>query len=125
MSSLLGLWVSLIAAGRPPSREGQRCYRGRGGLPHQRPTADEEEIAMTLAVAQLRALTDDELIRRHDAVAAEEAGNAVHRSTVYLDELRARMVEQQIEKMMRRLVGLLIIVGLLLVATLVVLIVAL
>jgi hypothetical protein len=76
-------------------------------------------------LAQLRALTDDELILRHDAVAAEEAGDAVHRSTVYLDELRARVAEQQIEKMIRRLVGLLIIIGLLLVATLILLIVVL
>jgi hypothetical protein len=76
-------------------------------------------------VAQLRALTDDELIRRHDAVAAEEGGDAVHRSTVYLDELRARVAELEIEKRMRRLVGLLIIIGLLLVATLILLIVAL
>jgi hypothetical protein len=74
-------------------------------------------------VAQLRALTDDELIRRHDAVAAEEAGDAVHQSTVYLDELHARVAELEIEKMMRRLVGLLIITGLVLVATLTLLIV--
>ena len=76
-------------------------------------------------VAQLRALTDEELIRRHDAVAAAEAGDAVHRSTVYLDELHARVAELEIEKMMRRLVGLLSIIGLLLVATLILLIVAL
>jgi hypothetical protein len=76
-------------------------------------------------VAQLRALTDDELIRRHDAVAADEAGDAIHRSTVYLDELRARVTELEIEKMMRRLVGALIVIGLLLVATLILLVVAL
>ena len=29
-------------------------------------------------LAQLRALTDDELIRRHDAVAAEDVGDAAH-----------------------------------------------
>jgi hypothetical protein len=74
-------------------------------------------------VAQLRALTDDELIRRHDAVAAEETGDAVHRSTVYLDEVHARVAELEIEKMMRRLVGLLIISGVLLVTTLILLIV--
>jgi hypothetical protein len=76
-------------------------------------------------VAQLRALTDDELIRRHDAVAAEEAGDAVHRSTLYLDELHARVAELEIENMLRRLVGLLIVIGLLLVATIILLIVAL
>ncbi|WP_445150717.1 hypothetical protein [Baekduia sp. Peel2402] len=69
-------------------------------------------------VAHLRALTDDELIRRHDAVAAEDVGDATHRSTVYFDELRARVAEQEIEEMMRRIRGLLAIIGLLLVATL-------
>lgn len=69
-------------------------------------------------VAQLLALTDDELIRRHDALAAEDVGDAAHRSTVYFDELRARVAEREIEKLMRRVIGLLVIIGLLLVATL-------
>jgi hypothetical protein len=74
-------------------------------------------------LAQLRALTDDELIRRHDAVAAEDVGDAAHRSTVYLDELRARVAEQEIQELMRRVLGLLAIIGVLLVATLVAVIV--
>jgi hypothetical protein len=67
-------------------------------------------------LALLSALTDDELIRRHDAIAAEDVGDAAHRSTVYLDELSARVAEQELQEMMRRVLGLLPIIGILVVA---------
>jgi hypothetical protein len=40
---------------------------------------------LVVDVAALRALTDDELIRRHDAAVAQ-GGDAGARSTIYLDE---------------------------------------
>jgi hypothetical protein len=73
-------------------------------------------------VAALRALTDDELLRRHDAVAAEE-GDGAARSTVYLDELRARIAEQQAETLLRRLYIIILMTGILLVITVITLVV--
>ena len=52
-------------------------------------------------VAALRALTDEELIRRHDAAAEAQGDSAAMRSTIYLDELRARVAEQQVQAMVR------------------------
>jgi hypothetical protein len=66
---------------------------------------------LVVDVAGLRALTDDELIRRHDAPVAQ-GGDAGARSTIYLDELRARVAEQQVEAVMRRLLAILVVTGL-------------
>ena len=64
-------------------------------------------------LAHLRAPTDDELIRRHDAVAAEEVGER-RRST---STSCARVAEQELQEMMRRVLGLLPSIGILVVAT--------
>jgi hypothetical protein len=79
---------------------------------------------LVVDIAGLRALTDDELIRRHDAAVAQ-GGDAGARSTIYLDELRARVAEQQVEAVMRRLVAILVVTGLALVAAVVTMILVL
>lgn len=75
-------------------------------------------------VAGLRALTEDELIRRHDAAVAQ-GGDAGARSTIYFDELRARVADHQVEAVMRWLVAILVVTGLALVAAVVTLILVL
>jgi hypothetical protein len=49
-----------------------------------------------VGLAQLRTLTDDELIRRHDAVAAEDVGDA-HTGRRSIPTSCARVVEQEIQ----------------------------
>jgi hypothetical protein len=63
-------------------------------------------------LAALRALPDDELIRRHDAAADRDG--APMRSTVYFDVLRARVAEQQTREILRALYAILLVLGLLL-----------
>lgn len=74
-------------------------------------------------VAALRALSDDELIRRHDAIAAEQRDATATRSTVYLDELRARVAEQQARAILRTLYAILLLTGVVLVAVIITMIV--
>jgi hypothetical protein len=54
-------------------------------------------------VAELRAMSDEELVRRHDAAAARSsgAGGTATGLTLYIDELRARTVERQALAMAR------------------------
>jgi hypothetical protein len=70
---------------------------------------------LVVDVAGLRALTDDELIRRHDAAVAQ-GGDVGARSTIYLDELRARVADHSVEAVMRRLLAILVVTGVTVVA---------
>jgi hypothetical protein len=72
--------------------------------------------------AALRALPEEELVRRNDELARDDVGDAA-RPTIFVDELRARVAEQQTRELVRALYALLLLVGLLLgvaVATLIV-----
>ena len=53
-------------------------------------------------LAEPRALTDDELIRRPDALAAERGDDAAAAWRIYSDELRARVVAQRVQEVLRR-----------------------
>jgi hypothetical protein len=79
---------------------------------------------LVVDVAGLRALTDEELIRRHDAAVAQ-GGDAGARSTIYLDELHSRVAELQIEAVMRRLLAILVVTALALVAAVITMILVL
>lgn len=48
-------------------------------------------------IAELQALSDDELVKQHDALAASTSVGTGY----YLDELRRREVERQSERMLR------------------------
>jgi hypothetical protein len=76
-------------------------------------------------VAELAAMSDQELRERHDAQVARASETGEPVSDVYLGELAARMAELRDERLMRILLAVLAVSAAALVTTLLVLIVAL
>jgi hypothetical protein len=75
-------------------------------------------------IDELRGMSDEELTRRHDALAAQPGGGASGEKMYYHNELRMRLLELQIQDVLQRLYWMLLGMGVLLLAIVVVLIVA-
>jgi hypothetical protein len=83
------------------------------------------EVAQVPTVAELRRMSDEELVDRHDALVARsrETGAAV--SDIYLGELGRRLAALQAERTARIALAAMIASGVAVVATLLVFVVAL
>ena len=83
------------------------------------------ELAQVPTVAELRAMSDEELVDRHDALAARSHETGAPATDIYLGELGRRMAALQAERTMRIALVALIASGVAVVATLLVFVVAL
>jgi hypothetical protein len=83
------------------------------------------ELARVPTVAELRAMSDEELVDRHDALAARLHETGAPVSDIYLGELGRRIAALQAERTMRIALVALIASGVAVVATLLVLLAAL
>ncbi len=89
------------------------------------PTSHGLELAQVPTVAELRGMSDEELVDRHDALAARSRETEVAVSDIYLGELGRRMAALQAERTARIVLAAMIASGVAVVATLLVFVVAL
>jgi hypothetical protein len=78
-------------------------------------------------VAELRGLSDEELVARHDALAdhSRSDGATALGASFYLDELRARVEERQLEQLERLVLAIYLVCAITIVIGVLVLVVAL
>ena len=83
------------------------------------------ELTRVPTVAELRAMSDEELVARHDALAARSHETDAPASDIYLGELGWRLAALQAERTTRLAFAAVVVSGIAIVVTVLVLVVAL